>query len=127
MSADAAVAPNPDLVGLIPDVGQAKDVAIVPSVGLAYVASTQFGLAVVDVSNPGSPVVIGCANPAFTGSGVAVGGGLAVVSAGGSGIRVVDVSNPFGPVTMGALSGTFGSPSFPRAQRLETKAVPYPV
>src|ERR1035437_6259449 len=81
-AASAAVSPNTDLIGLVADVGQTKDVAIDPSTGLAYVASVQFGLAVVNFPNPAVPVVIGAASPAFYGEHVAVSGGLATVISG---------------------------------------------
>lgn len=101
------VAPNPDLVGFVPDVGQARDVSIVPSSSLAYIASVQFGLTVVDVSNPSQPVAIGGANPPFYAEHVSVSGSLATLTAGTQGVRVVDVTNPQLPLTKGYLSGTF--------------------
>src|SRR5204863_7864711 len=62
-----------------------------------------FGLAVVNVSNPSAPVVVGAANPPFGGYGVAVSGSLAAVDAGASGLRVVDVSSASTPQTVGQL------------------------
>jgi hypothetical protein len=106
-AASAAVAPNTDLIGLVADVGQTKDVAIDPSTGLAYVASVQFGLSVVNISNPGNAVVIGTANPSFYGEHVAVSGGLATVISGQLGMQVVDVSHPASPRTLGFMGGTF--------------------
>jgi hypothetical protein len=54
-----------DMVGYVPDVGQAKDLAIDAGCGLAYVASMQFGLAVVDVTTPRQPLVVSTTNPAL--------------------------------------------------------------
>jgi hypothetical protein len=65
---DRALASTPaplDLVGDVADVGQAKDVAIDAASGLAYVASMQFGLAVVDVTTPRQPLVVSTTNPAL--------------------------------------------------------------
>jgi hypothetical protein len=103
----AVVPPNPDLIGFVPDVGQARDVSIDPSRGLAYVASVQFGLTVVDISNPSQPVAIGGANPAFYAEHVTVSGSLATLISGTQGMRVVDITNPRLPLTKGYLSGTF--------------------
>jgi hypothetical protein len=103
----AAVPANADLVGFVPDVGQARDVSIVPSSSLAYVASVQFGLTVVDISNPSEPIAVGGANPAFYAEHVSVSGALATLISGTQGVRVVDVTNPQLPLTRGYLSGTF--------------------
>src|SRR5512135_3299617 len=101
----AAVSPNTDLIGFVPDVGSARDVVISPSTGLAYVASGQFGLAVVDVSNPSNPVAIGGANPAFYAEHVAVSGSVATLISGPLGLRVVDITVPQAPLTKGSLDG----------------------
>jgi len=107
-SAGAAVASPLDLVGWVPDVGQSKDVAIAPS-GLAYVASTQFGLAAVDITNPSFPVVVSTADTAFDGEHVAVNGSVAVVTSGTLGLTVLDVSNARqrAPQVVGYVPGTF--------------------
>ncbi|MFN8625413.1 MAG: hypothetical protein U0587_05455 [Candidatus Binatia bacterium] len=98
-----------DLVGYVLDVGQATDVAIDVQSGVAYVASMQFGLAAVDITNPARPTVLSTASPAFYADHVAVDGSVAVVVSGSSGLTVIDVSNPrvqpLRPV--GYLLGTF--------------------
>jgi len=43
---------EPRAGGYVLDVGQAKDVAIDTQAGVAYVASLQFGLAAVEITNP---------------------------------------------------------------------------
>lgn len=96
-----------DLIGFVPDVGSAKDVVMDTRAGLAYVASGEFGLSVVDVSVPGEPQVLGASLPPFYGERVAVSGSLAVVTSNSNGMNVVDVSNPYAPVTVGAMSGIF--------------------
>jgi hypothetical protein len=99
------VALNPELVGFVPAVGAAQDVVVDPVRGLAYVASAEFGLAVVNVSNPAAPVTLGATIPPFTGSHLAVSGSLAFVAGNGWGI-VVDLSNPADPAPIGSLAGT---------------------
>ena len=86
-----ACALNPVLEGFVPAVGTARDVVVDAARGLAYVASSEFGLAVVSVANPSAPVVLGAANPPFYGDRVAVSGSLAIVTGNSLGLRVVDV------------------------------------
>jgi hypothetical protein len=98
-----------DPIGWVPDVGQAKDVAIDAQSGLAYVASIQFGLSVVDVTNPARPVVVSTADTAFYAEHVAVDGPLAVVLSGTFGLTVFDVTNPRlqPPTSVAHLPGAF--------------------
>src|SRR5689334_12670566 len=72
------------LEGFVPGVGTGKDV--VASGNYAYVASAEFGLSVVDVSNPSLPIAVGGASPAFYGAHVALSGTLAAVASGSMGI-----------------------------------------
>jgi hypothetical protein len=96
------------LIGFVPDVGQAKDVAVDATAGIAYVGSAQFGLAVVDLGNPNQPVVLSAINPAFYVDRIAVSGDLAAVTCGdGVGMKVIDVANPTMPRAVGSLGGTF--------------------
>jgi len=101
-----ACALNPVLTGFVPAVGTARDVAVDPTRGLAYVASAEFGLTVVNVANPSAPVVLGAANPPFYGDRVAVSGSLAVVAGNSLGLKVLDVSVPSAPRPVASLSGT---------------------
>ena len=101
-----ACALNPVLEGFVPAVGTARDVVVDAARGLAYVASSEFGLAVVSVANPGAPVVLGAANPPFYGDHVAVSGSLAIVTGNSLGLRVVDVSVPSAPRPLASLNGT---------------------
>src|SRR5205814_1690377 len=75
-----ACALNPVLEGFVPAVGTARDVTVDPGTGLAYVASSEFGLTVVNVANAAAPAVLGAASPPFYGDHVAVSGSLAVVT-----------------------------------------------
>jgi len=106
-TAATATTPSVDLglVGFVPGVGTPNDVALNAAAGLAYVASTEFGLSVVDVHTPGAPVAIGAANPPFFGQRVAASGTLAVVGARSLGLNVVDVTTPTRPTTVGQLAG----------------------
>src|SRR5438034_7400 len=99
--------PLMELMGFVPGVGTPNDVAVNGLTGMAYVASREFGLSLVDVSNPRAPVALAAASTPFYGQQVAMGDTLAVVSAAGMGLRVVDLSVPTAAQTVGWLSGTF--------------------
>ena len=101
-----ACALNPVLEGFVPAVGTARDVTVDPGTGLAYVASSEFGLTVVNVANAAAPAVLGAASPPFYGDHVAVSGSLAVVTGNSFGLKIVDVSVSSAPRTIGSLSGT---------------------
>ena len=104
----APVTFNPTLVGFVPGVGKARDVVVDQAKGLAYVASDEFGLAVVDVTHPAAPVVLGATIPPFLGQKLAVSGSLAVVTGAGWGMAVVDITDPFNPTPISLLSGEMG-------------------
>ena len=95
---------NPTLVGYVPAVGIAKDVAVDSTRGVAYVASTEFGISTVNVSNPSNPVAIGGAIPPFDGEELAVSGSLGVAPVAGVGMEVFDLSTPSAPRLVGSLS-----------------------
>jgi hypothetical protein len=106
-TANATTAPSctaRQLIGFVPGVGTPYDVVVNTTTHVAYIASAEFGLSVVDVSNHMAPVVLGGANPPFEGSRVGVSGSLAAVDAGVMGLRLVDVSTPSAPKTIGQLS-----------------------
>jgi hypothetical protein len=104
----ASVGPvTPTLVGFVPGVGSARDVVVNSATGVAYVASADFGLSVVNVTQPASPVVTGAANPPFYGGRVAFAGTHAFVAGNGWAV-VVDISNPADPTPVGTLAGTMG-------------------
>jgi hypothetical protein len=91
------------LVGFIPSPGTARDVTVDPTRKLAYVASTEFGLSVFDVSIPSDPVPLGSPNPPFDGLSLAAAGTLVAVNS-GSGLRILDVSEPVLPEVIGHLA-----------------------
>jgi fibronectin type 3 domain-containing protein len=100
------LAADPELIGFVPQVGAAKAVTVVPTSGLAYVASMEFGLAVVDVSDAAHPRATGGAVPSFYGERVAVSGSLAVLTGNTLGLYVVDVGDRTDPRVVGTLAGT---------------------
>lgn len=91
------------LVGFIPEVGTVNGVAT--QGGLAYLASEEFGLAVVDPNGAGGARVLGSSDVPFHGEHVAVQGNRAVVaglsSLGRSHFWVLDISTPDAPEVVG--------------------------
>jgi hypothetical protein len=77
-NASSAAAANLQLVGFLPEVGTARDVAIAGTT--AYVAGDAWGLTLVDVSTPASPRVLASADVPFCGSYVAVSGAISCVT-----------------------------------------------
>jgi hypothetical protein len=69
----------------------------------AYVADAEFGLQVIDITNPQSPNVVGSRNTPGSAQDVAIRGGLAYVADEASGLRVIDVTNPQSPVGVGSV------------------------
>ena len=96
--------PPSGLAGFVPSVGAAKDVVV--SGGRAYVASAEFGLAIVDLSTPSKPVGLAGAVEPFYAERVAVAGNLAVLTGNGLGLKVVDIANPRAPRVVGSVAGT---------------------
>ncbi len=73
-----AAAVNLQLVGFLPEVGTARDMAM--SGTTAYVAGDTWGLTLVDVSTPATPQVLASADMPFDGSYVAVSGAISCVT-----------------------------------------------
>jgi hypothetical protein len=108
----------PAVIGSVPVSGLTADVAV--ENGLAYVANeppcaicaqptvAEYGLAVIDVSDPTAPIEIGYAPVHNGGSDVSVVDGLAYLASYRYGLQVVDVSNPEAPAPL----GTLGTASF---------------
>jgi hypothetical protein len=70
---------------------------------LAYVADSERGLQIVDISSPSLPVIIGSADTPGTAKGVAIAGTTALVADLTAGVQVVDVSAPSTPVVTGGF------------------------
>lgn len=94
------------LIGSLPGVGTVTDVAVVGS--RAFVASEEYGLAVIDVSNPNQLEIIAVADVPFKGTEVDSNGSVAVVggqsAAGNAHLWVLDVTGP--PTVLGEVSTT---------------------
>ncbi|MBI2874344.1 MAG: right-handed parallel beta-helix repeat-containing protein [Firmicutes bacterium] len=80
------------------------DVAV--SGRISVVATGGAGIAVVDISNPASPAVLGRYDTPGYAEAVALAGRYAYVADGPSGVKVVDISNPAKPVPVGGSSGS---------------------
>jgi len=83
-----AVVAELELPGVIEDIAVAG--------GRAYVAASDAGLRIVDVSTPSAPVELGGLDTEVA-LGVAVSGNLAYVADSFAGVRIVDVANPAAP------------------------------
>ncbi len=70
--------------------------------GLAFLAQGSSGLAILDVSNPGSPVMLGGYNTPGDALAVQVSGGLAFVADGSAGLQILSVTNPSNPIRLGS-------------------------
>ena len=108
-SATVTVTPgggDPVLIGSVPGLGTPSDIVVDGAAGLAYVASQEFGLAIIDVSTPSMPVSLGVTIPPAFGYRVAVSGSLATLTGNASGLAVVDISTPAAPRIVGTLSGS---------------------
>ncbi|MBM3879681.1 MAG: hypothetical protein FJ387_08170 [Verrucomicrobia bacterium] len=84
--------------------GWAREVAVQGQ--YAYVAASEGGLIIIDVSDPANPVRVGGTSGAA--SRVTVSGNYAYVAAYGLGLEVINVSNPANPVRVGGVD-TSGS------------------
>lgn len=105
LSASSAAALDPRVIGLVPDAGTAKDLAVVD--GYVYVAASDFGLSNFSIRPGGTVAPVGVADPPFNGEQIDIDNGLAVFSSGSLGLRIVDVSNPAAPLHKAVISGTF--------------------
>jgi hypothetical protein len=100
------VAPPAGLVSSVGLFGPAQDVAVVGQ--LAYVATGTYGLAIVDLSQPKIPIVLG--QLALAGGTVDVDVdsalGIAAVASNTAGLHLVDVSDPMQPALITSLDIT---------------------
>jgi hypothetical protein len=102
------------LVGFVPGVGAAHAVVVDAVADVAYVASADFGLSVVDLTDASEPSVLGAPLAPFTGKWVAVNPSrkLAVVTSREEGLRVVDVATLALPRVIGTLAGDMQGVAF---------------
>lgn len=93
------------LLGCLNGVVNGRDVVL--QSGYAYIASNEFGLAIVDVRNVGYLKPIGSAKPPFYAEKVALDGTLAILACNAGGCKVVDCTTKTAPVTVGSLTGVY--------------------
>lgn len=74
----------------------------------AYVACSEAGLEVIDVTNPAAPFRVGRYDTDGSAYGVAVAGNYAYVADGGAGLQIIDIGDPAKPVLV-ASHDTDGS------------------
>jgi hypothetical protein len=108
---DVCQAPSSGAAAVVAEVetgGNAEAVAV--SGGRAYVGGNA-GLAVVDVSDPANPAVLGSASAPGNALGVAVAGGVAYVADAGEDVQAVDITDPAAPAIIGSFktAGSAGS------------------
>jgi hypothetical protein len=72
--------------------------------GLAFLAQGTNGLAILSVSNPASPQLLGSCDTAGYASAVRVSGSLAFVADGSAGLQIISVTNPSNPVLVGSYN-----------------------
>ncbi|WP_321416950.1 PGF-pre-PGF domain-containing protein [uncultured Methanomethylovorans sp.] len=82
------------------------DVAVVGN--YAYIANHENGLAIMDISDPSSPTLVGSCDTAGTAWDVVVSGNYAYIADHNGGLAIVDISNPASPVVTGTC-GTTGN------------------
>jgi len=90
------------LLGQITLPGEAQKVVVTGSI--AYVASRQGGLCIVDFTDPTAPVLIANYDTSNFATAVDVSGNKAAISAGSSGVYLFDVSNPNTPTLLQHLT-----------------------
>jgi hypothetical protein len=110
------------LVGFVPSLGTVRGVQVDPATKRAYMASTQFGLSIMDISDASAPAFLGASDIPFNGRDVAVSfaAGRAVVIGttldGFAAFWVLDVSTPTKPLMVGhwqaSVAPGAGGPAF---------------
>jgi hypothetical protein len=100
---------SPTLAGTYNTPGHAYGVAV--SGSHAYVADYEFGLQIIDISNPAIPAFVGTADTAGNANDLAVSGNYAYVADGADGLVVIDISNPASP----SIAGSYNTPGDARS------------
>lgn len=106
--------PQPGIIATLALNGQALAIALAtspsdPAVQLAFVATGNYGLAIVDATDPLSPTAIAQLDLVGNATDVAVSveTARALVATGTSGLQIVDISDPGAPVVIDTIPGTF--------------------
>lgn len=90
-----------DIVSRTVTPGGSSDVVL--SGDLAYIADTDAGLLILDISNPASPVALGSVDTPGYARALWLAGSYAYIADDASGLQVVDVSDPMAPALVGSL------------------------
>jgi hypothetical protein len=90
-------------IGVIDTPGDANDVTVIGE--LAYIADSQAGLRIIDISNPEELSEIGFFDTPGTALGVSISGAYAYIADGNGGLCIVDISDPENPQAIGAFQG----------------------
>jgi hypothetical protein len=88
-------------VGGVGTPGSARSVAI--SETHAYVADSESGLQVIDITNPSSPQIVGSVDTPGYAYGVAISETHAYIADHSSGLHVIDITNPASPQIVGSV------------------------
>ncbi len=91
---------RPGYIGAI-FTGSGFDIVVVNKV--AYVAVGEAGIKIIDVSDPGEPVLIADFDTPGLGKGIEVVGSSVYVADGSFGLQVIDISNPAKPSSRGSF------------------------
>jgi len=75
----------------------------------AYVVDEDFGLRVVDISDPTSPALIATCNTPGASYGIAISGDYAYVADGSSGLQVISIVDPGAPTVVGSVDTPGGA------------------
>jgi hypothetical protein len=94
--------PGSMVLGSFANTGDALDVDA--RAGIAVVAADTSGVAILDISTPLSPVVIGSVDPAARIKGVAIDGNEVYAAADTEGLLVYDISDPANPTLVGSYA-----------------------
>lgn len=98
---DGLLCKGRDVLGSLALPGSARGVAVAG--GTAYIANDFFGLRIIDVSNPASPVLLGTLDTPGQALRVTVVGTTAYVADYTAGLQIIDVSNPASPALIGSF------------------------
>ena len=89
------------IIGSLDTPGYASGVGVIGDT--LYIADSEAGLQVIDVSDPQNPAIIGAKDTPGSAIGVAVIGQTAYVADGEAGLQVIDVSDPQNPAIVGSV------------------------
>ncbi len=95
-------AENWQIAGSYNTAGSPRNVQVIGN--LAYVASGNSGLEIIDITNPAAPILTGSYNTPNLANDLQVVGNLAYVADLGSGLQIINVTNPAAPTFVGSYN-----------------------